>query len=552
MSLESTDKTNRYGSSIEAFHRLSKADQRVDVEAAIRMFDAANTNNDRFRKYIGEPTACDFHADNTSRIKGVMSAFGQGKSTMCIMEMLRISAMQAPSAVDNVRYSSWAIVRQSYKQLKTTTLKTFRHWIPADVCPLVFDSPIRGNIDKMPLPDGTFLSIEFQFMSMDGPTSDSDLASLEVTGFWVNEVAEFRNQKIINDVFRRTGRYKPPGATETELTWSGVLVDYNPPAVESWLYHYFETNPPVSRALYKIPAPILALFDEDDPDDLSKVRFLPNPKGECIQYQPKKIQYWLEMAEEDRYDFEKVKRFCLGQYTYGVEGQPVFPSFSVTRHSTLSTLLPERGSLLLIGMDWGLDPAAVIGQYYRGKLHVLSNISSDKDKQMDLTEFFATRLVPHINDEYPNMSALLIGEPSGTQKSMIDSTRPFELAEQFGFDTTKPRSNKWEARKSAVNWFLKSYNTLLISQRADTLFHAMCGGYQYEETRNAHALPSNKPLKNHYSHTADAFQALCQYCLSGGDLYSDADNTDEHGFTITGPRPLDNLVAQQPKKYLYY
>ena len=47
---------------------------------------------------------------------------GSGKTTACIFELLRRACEQAPSH-DGKRYTRFAIVRQTLKQLKDTVLK---------------------------------------------------------------------------------------------------------------------------------------------------------------------------------------------------------------------------------------------------------------------------------------------------------------------------------------------------------------------------------------------------------------------------------------------
>src|SRR3954454_8480591 len=53
---------------------------------------------------------------------------GSGKTTACAMEILRRAMAQA-KAPDGYRYTRFAIVRQTLKQLKDTVLKDIQSWM---------------------------------------------------------------------------------------------------------------------------------------------------------------------------------------------------------------------------------------------------------------------------------------------------------------------------------------------------------------------------------------------------------------------------------------
>jgi hypothetical protein len=61
-------------------------------------------------------------------IRGLMGRFGVGKSSGCVMEVVQWAARQA--AVDGVRRSHFAIVRNTYRQLQDTSIKTWLDWLP--------------------------------------------------------------------------------------------------------------------------------------------------------------------------------------------------------------------------------------------------------------------------------------------------------------------------------------------------------------------------------------------------------------------------------------
>ena len=78
--------------------------------------------------YEPSPTGKMFHRSNAF-VRGLMGPVGSGKSVCCVMELLR-RAMEQEADESGVRRTRWAIIRNTYPELKATTIKTFQAWIP--------------------------------------------------------------------------------------------------------------------------------------------------------------------------------------------------------------------------------------------------------------------------------------------------------------------------------------------------------------------------------------------------------------------------------------
>ena len=111
----------------------------------------------QIRHYYAEPTIAGFHADN-SFVRGVRGPIGSGKSVGCCMEILARAAAQQPNSA-GVRKSRWAVVRNTYGELRSTTIKTWQDWVSEDACPIVYDAPIRGTLKQLQQ-DGTIVELE--------------------------------------------------------------------------------------------------------------------------------------------------------------------------------------------------------------------------------------------------------------------------------------------------------------------------------------------------------------------------------------------------------
>ena len=95
-------------------------------------------------EYIPSPTMARFHADSDSLYRFIMGPFGSGKSTACVMEILMRSYQQAP--YNGVRKTRWVALRNTYPELRSTTIKTWTDWVSEQVCPINWNAPITGRM----------------------------------------------------------------------------------------------------------------------------------------------------------------------------------------------------------------------------------------------------------------------------------------------------------------------------------------------------------------------------------------------------------------------
>ena len=65
-----------------------------------------------------------------ARIRIIFGPVGSGKSTACCMELMRLALDQEPSPKDGIRYSKAAVIRNTYGELRTTTLETWTSIFP--------------------------------------------------------------------------------------------------------------------------------------------------------------------------------------------------------------------------------------------------------------------------------------------------------------------------------------------------------------------------------------------------------------------------------------
>ena len=61
-------------------------------------------------------------------VRGLMGPVGSSKSSACCLEMFTRACEQ--TANQGVRRSRWAVIRNTYPELKSTTIKTWEEWFP--------------------------------------------------------------------------------------------------------------------------------------------------------------------------------------------------------------------------------------------------------------------------------------------------------------------------------------------------------------------------------------------------------------------------------------
>jgi hypothetical protein len=192
--------------------------------------------------YDAPPTVRRF-MDSSAFVRAVVGPVGSGKSSGCIMEILA-RACEQRKGPDGKRRTRFAIIRNTYPELRDTTRKTFEAWIPAELGKWHEQSftfhLCFGDVD-----------CEVLFRALDRPEDVKKLLSLELTGAYINEAREI--PKSVLDVLQsRVGRY--PSKKDGGPTWFGVWMDTNPWPTTSELYKLFSEQRPEGFELFEQPS----------------------------------------------------------------------------------------------------------------------------------------------------------------------------------------------------------------------------------------------------------------------------------------------------------
>lgn len=438
--------------------------------------------------YTPPPTGRQFMQCD-ARMRVLMGPVGSGKSVTCCFEILRRASAQAPDK-NGRRRSRWAVVRETARQLQDTTIKTWLDWFPDSVCGTYLRTT---KTFQLRLGD---VEAEIMFRALDDSDDVANLNSLELTGAWFNECRDI-HPDIVDAMSKRVGRY--PSKKDGGPSWYGVWGDTNPPTRDTWWYYQME---------------------HIDPED----GVSPNPNGWEVFKQPSGRSDAAENIEnlpEGYYDptgrsEEYIRVYIDGEYGLSLAGMPVYKYFKPDYHMAKSSLSYISNGVrpIVVGMDLGLTPAAVIGQQdARGRALILGEcVAFD----MGVQRFVRTKLRPLLYARFPGAPVLIVTDPAGVQRAQTDERSAVDIIKAEGYRVMPARTNSVSARINAVDDYLMRQidgdPAFLVDPSCTALKAAMMGGYRYKPTGDMVI------DKNAHSHVAEGLQYLMLHIGNSGGV----------------------------------
>lgn len=440
--------------------------------------------------YRVSPTFMKIHRDN-SRMKFVMGPVGSGKSSGMVFDLLFNAMKQRPDE-NGVRHSRYAVIRATYPQLRSSTIKTFIEWFK-DKIRMVYSTPITGRI-KYDLDDGTSIDMELMFIAIEDEQAAERLRSWEFTGAWVNEAHEVP-EYLMTILMQRTDRFpalRGGGAVDPQ-----IILDYNAVSTDHWLYKWAEELKPEGCSFYKQPPAVI---------EVKPGEYRVNPQAENLENLP--AEYYPNIvAVSSR---ESIVTDIMNQYGERKSGKPVYKDFDDLEHTMKESIKPPHGIHVLIGIDQGLSPAAAFTFIdLDGSLCVFDEITT---VDCSLKEFAEELLWPRIHSKYPwikdNFTCII--DPAAAQRSMNDAKAGLEILKEAGLPIRLARSNNATDRREAVIHYLRLKKKFRLDPKCIVLRKGFISGYKYEEKKSVDGKTyKDKPMKNEFSHVHDALQYAC-------------------------------------------
>jgi len=460
-------------------------------------------------------------------VQAIMGPVGGGKTSTVIAKFVKAAAEQAPSRRDKVRRIKVCVVRDTYRRLWRTTLPSIWYWLPkslgkwtgADGGPATFT--IRWR-----LPDaGGIVELNFDFVAIGDDAVEDVLRGYEPTFFWLNE-ADRLSADVLTYAIGRVPRF--PSMEDGGATHFGIVMDYNAPDTESYLYKLFEEDRPEGYELHKQPSGLSPQAEN-----------LANLHPEYYENQKQNKPWYVRRMVENKYGFSR-------------DGKPVYETeFDDAFHVAAQPLRATAGLDLLLGADAGRTPALVAGQLMpNGQWRILAELAI---KGMGATVFgeAVNRLLAARFAGWPTDRIRAWGDPAAANAGDQDERSWLQIVShvtKIAFRPAPVPGNSPTIRLEAVRRPLLARAdggpAFLLSPDCVALRKGFNSEYKYKISRMAGSeRVSETPDKNEYSHVHDALQ----YLVVGGGGYGEV--MDRASARANGVRQTRAAGAGKPAEY---
>lgn len=430
----------------------------------------------------------------------IMGPLGSGKTNASCWKGFRIMCAQEPDA-QGVRKSRGIAIRNTYPDLFNTTIKD---WLDMFEDLGQFK---QGGMEppthylKFRLDDGTTVDAEMVFLALDREDHIKKLRGLQATFGWVNEVKELPFS-VLQMLDLRVGRYPK----DVRPTWYGIFGDTNAPDTDHWYYRMGEEIRPEGWTFLKQPGGVTR--------KTANSPWEPNLNAENVKNLPP--NYYANGAQGKTDAWILVN--LANEYGYVSDGKPVYPDYRDSTHCREFEMTP--GLPLHIGLDFGLTPAAQIGQrMVNGQWRIRYELVTTDTGVIR----FAEQLKAFIAANCKGYTiGSITGDPAGDQRQAGDNEERtvFQLLEANGIKAVPaPFNNDFTIRTEAVSSPLRR----MIDGEPGFLLHPDCrvtrkgmqGGYKFRRIKVAgDERYQDMPVKNDCSHPCEAGQYLL---LGGGE-----------------------------------
>ena len=493
-------------------------------------------------------------------VSGITGPVGSGKSVGSCLKILR-HASSYPIDRNGFRRSRCAVIRNTYPELKTTTVKTWMDtFIGQQVPHIVYSSPIRHHLVHPPVQfewvdfaKGEYrghpgLDLEVLFMAMDTPKDVAHLKSLDLSFAWINEGSEVV-PAVIDMLTARVGRYPKPSDMSGE-PWVGIFYDTNASDETVWTEETEANGAPevivtlpdgseftAAWAFFRQEGAVLEVAGDriaepghsrqGETIDPNQVMFaagrgwVVNPLAENIGNLRR--GYYNQQITNKSLDW--IQRFLQAKRVYIADGKPWVPEFS--QMTMVRSLRVDPQLPLLVGMDAGggtLNPSAVWGQIGTfGDWRMLSELVIE-DIGIDR---FVDAMIRHHQQKFRGIPMeAVFADPAANKRDEVYETKVEDFLRSKGLPVQLAPSNDINVRRQALARPMGRGMTLpgtgefipgfLVDPSCKTLIAALSGKwYRAFLNRGGGQQVKDKPEKNHpYSDVGDA----CSYlCLGGGE-----------------------------------
>lgn len=457
---------------------------------------------------IGGTKIADFVCSNRS-VDVIQGPLGSGKTRGLCARIMRHAQEQVQSPVDGVRYSRFAIVRNTVPDLVRTTIRTWLEMFPEKIYGRYIAGAVKQHQVRF-MHGNALVHCDIDFISLDKEEDVKKLRSTEYTGIAFNELGF-----IIRELFteaRSRLRYPAPehgGPTP----WRGVIADSNAPDEDHWLAimtgqvelptgidedELARLRWPSDWGFHMQPSALLEQFDERG----LVIGYEVNPAAENLaNLPPGYYQEQITGAPSKAWiDSRLMNRVALV-----VEGSPVWPMFRREYHVAREALKVIPGHEVTVALDFGrVYPAALFGQEIGARDFIQFEMLGFNEP----ASVFAPKVKRFLETHYKGCPVRFGGDPKGRDKGQQTEQSSYDIFAALGMpvEPAPVKMNDIETRTEAVAYALNDnpsgVNRLVISPVCRTLIVGMAGRYHLTKEEKGEL----KPMKDKYSNLCDALQ----------------------------------------------
>ena len=445
------------------------------------------------------PTLHEAMKDDINQNLCIVGPVGSAKSSFGVLKIIGLCQRHAKEFPN----TKWCVVRNSYRELQDTTMRTWFFWFP----PAGYDGETywsrfhRGtqyeNLtfgEYRPSSQTYFFkhkfdtgmaSAEILFRSAEDGANVAKFRSLEIAGAHIDEASEVPKEVVLT-IEARVERYNPKWPAPL------VILTTNPPNERHWIYYdYFHPEKKLEgHAGYK-----------------------QKPGENAENLRP---GYYDRLRQKYANNPDWISRYINGEWGILLEGESVYPEFMSTFHVVDEHLKLDKYLPIVRGFDFGLTPACVWTQLQAdGTWYVFDelqefNMGADR---------FADKVVMQSNVKYPEFRGRFVdfADPAGWQKAQTDERTCVQFFNQKGIFPNRGEV-AFTARREAVAGYLNRVEKgkpafKLNKANCPILYDGFTGGYHYATNKDGIVI-TEKPVKNEYSHIHDALQYAGSMILS--------------------------------------
>jgi hypothetical protein len=497
-----------------------------------------------------------FMRDNVSRVKIIQGPVGSGTSSACCLHAYQMGMAQ-PKQRDGKQRFRVHIFRETYPKIEETTLKTWLDWFPPKLFGRFWETkPYLHEIRVGPLElDVTFMAME------DIRDAQSYFKSLETSLIWFNE-GQFTSFEVIRAAVERVSPPRYPAVKDGGCVWGGLILDTNAPPADHWIPIMRGDNPPpdwmTEEQRQSLKKPPLWKFYLQPPGLVEKfegktlVGYEPNPKAENTKYLPP--NFYMEKIGGQTKSW--IDANIMNRSSVLTDGKPVYPDFRRDVHVADKPLEVIHTLPVLVGLDFGRQPAAICCQNLRGRWLVYREIIGRDIAAINFAPIVRSVLLQcfpdHSLDE-PGVACgfQFWGDPSGAFGGQASDETPFKVFRNHGMNVRPAPGNnrrvkgndvlRTEGVNAVLTRMIEGKPALLVDPGCIVFITGMSGGFHYRRVQVSGDRYHDQPDKNQYSHVCEAFE----YDVLGGGEGRSVMNPGQVRAAITNTRRPYNPYEQR-------